>query len=167
MLGIAIIFSGELGIGGPRALLASAGIIGAALVTAHAGVLVKARGTHIEPVVLAGVQMAGGCIPLLLGGIALEGNPLGFHWTSLAFASLAYLTIVGSVVAFLMYYWLIRHIEVTGVLMIPLVTPFVAVLIGVLFAREPVGWHTVVGGSAIIAGVALAVLRGRKVKSEK
>jgi drug/metabolite transporter (DMT)-like permease len=164
MLGIAIIFSGEFGIGGPWALWASVGIIGAALATAHAGVLVKARGTHIEPVVLAGVQMAGGCIPLLVGGIALEGNPFGFHWTPLAFASLAYLTILGSVVAFLMYYWLIRRIEVTGVLMIPLVTPFVAVLIGVLFAREPVGLHTVVGGGAIIAGVALAVLRVRKLR---
>ncbi|HEV7366560.1 MAG TPA: EamA family transporter [Gemmatimonadales bacterium] len=164
MLGVVIIFSGELGIGGPRALWASVGIMAAALATAHAGVLVKARGTHIEPVVLAGIQMAGGCIPLLVGGMALEGNPLGFHWTSLAFASLAYLTILGSVVAFLMYYWLIRHIEVTGVLMIPLVTPFVAVLIGVLFAGEPVGWHTVVGGGAIVAGVALAVLRVKKGK---
>jgi drug/metabolite transporter (DMT)-like permease len=160
MLGVAIIFSGELGVGGPPAFWASVGIMGAALATAHAGVLVKARGTHIEPVVLAGIQMAGGCIPLLVGGIALEGNPLGFHWTPVAFASLAYLTILGSVVAFLMYYWLIRHIQVTGVLMIPLITPFVAVLIGVLFAGEPVGWHTAIGGGALIAGVALAVLRG-------
>jgi drug/metabolite transporter (DMT)-like permease len=167
LLGIAIIFSGELGIGGPRALWASVGIVGAALATAHAGVQVKARGTHIEPSVLAGVQMAGGCIPLLVGGIAIEGNPFGFHWTPMALASLAYLTILGSVVAFLMYYWLIRHIEVTGVLMIPLVTPLVAVLFGVLFARETVGWHTVMGGGAIIIGVALAVLRVGRVRSSK
>jgi drug/metabolite transporter (DMT)-like permease len=166
-LGIAIIFSGELGIGGPRALWASVGIVGAALATAHAGVLVKARGTHIEPSVLAGVQMAGGCIPLLVGGIAVEGNPFAFHWTPLALASLAYLTIVGSVVAFLMYYWLIRHIEVTGVLMIPLVTPLVAVLFGVLFAGEIVGWHTAIGGGAIIVGVALAVLRRSKSVNRK
>jgi drug/metabolite transporter (DMT)-like permease len=168
MLGIAIIFSGELGIGGPRALWASVGIVVAALATAHAGVLVKARGTHIEPSVLAGVQMAGGCIPLLVGGIALEGNPLGFHWTPMAFASLAYLTILGSVVAFLMYYWLIRHIEVTGVLMVPLVTPLVAVLFGVLLAGETVGWHTAAGGGAIIVGVALAVLRlGSRRKTQR
>jgi drug/metabolite transporter (DMT)-like permease len=167
MLGIAVIFSGELGIGGPRALWASVGIMAAALAAAHAGVLVKARGTHIEPVVLAGIQMAGGCIPLLIGGMALEGNPLRFHWTPLAFASLAYLTILGSVVAFLMYYWLIRHMEVTGVLMIPLVTPFVAVLVGLLFAGEPVGWHAAVGGSAIIAGVALAVLRVKAVNRKR
>ena len=47
--------------------------------------------------------------------------------TAAALASLAYLTVVGSVVAFLAYYWLIRHIEVTRVLLIPLITPLVAV----------------------------------------
>ena len=163
IVGVVIVFAGELGVGGPLALWASVGIIVAALATAHAGVLLKAQGTHIEPSVLAGVQMAGGCIPLLLGGMALEGSPLGFHWTPLAFASLAYLTILGSVVAFLMYYWLIRHTDVSGVLMIPLVTPLVAVLFGVLFGGETIGWHTALGGGAIIAGVALAVLGSGKV----
>jgi len=162
VLGVAIVFSGELGIGGPIALWASAGIILAALAAAHAGVLVKAGGTHIEPSVLAGVQMVGGCVPLLVAGVALEGNPLHFHWTPLALACLGYLTIVGSVIAFLMYYWLIRHTEVSGVLMIPLVTPLVAVLFGVLFAGETIGWHTAVGGVAIIGGVALTVLNLEK-----
>ena len=159
VVGVAIVCSGQLGIGGPLAFWASLGIILAALATAHAGVLIKAGGTHIEPSVLAGVQMAGGCIPLLLGGIVLEGNPLLLSWTPLAWAALAYLTVLGSVVAFLMYYWLIRHTEVSWVLMIPLVTPLVAVVFGVLFAGESVGWHTALGGAAIIAGVALAVLR--------
>jgi drug/metabolite transporter (DMT)-like permease len=163
IVGVVIVFAGELGVGGPLALWASVGIIVAALATAHAGVLLKARGTHIEPSVMAGVQMAGGCIPLLLGGMALEGSPLGFHWTPLAFASLAYLTILGSVIAFLMYYWLIRHTEVSGVLMIPLVTPLVAVLFGVMFGGEMIGWHTALGGGAIIGGVALAVLGSGKV----
>jgi drug/metabolite transporter (DMT)-like permease len=159
IVGVALVFSGELGIGGPIAFWASAGIVLAALATAHAGVLVKAAGTHIEPSVLAGVQMAGGCVPLLVVGIALEGSPFRFHWTTLALACLAYLTVVGSVIAFLMYYWLIRHTDVTGVLMIPLVTPLIAVVFGVLFAGERVGWHTAVGGAAIIGGVALAVWR--------
>jgi drug/metabolite transporter (DMT)-like permease len=162
IVGVGIVFSGELGVGGPIALWASAGIVLAALASAHAGVLIKLGGTHIEPSVLAGVQMAGGCIPLLLAGIVLEGSPLDFQWTPLALACLAYLTIVGSVIAFLMYYWLIRHMQVTGVLMIPLVTPTVAVLIGVLFASEVVGWHTAVGGAAIIGGVAMTVLNVRR-----
>jgi drug/metabolite transporter (DMT)-like permease len=167
LVGVAIVFSGELGMGGARSLWASAGIVVAALATAHAGVLVKHRATHIDPSVLAGVQMAGGCIPLLVAGIALEGNPLALRWTPLALASLAYLTIVGSVIAFMMYYWLIRHTAVSGVLMIPLVTPLIAVLFGVLFGGETIGWHTALGGSAIIAGVALAVVRANSVNSEQ
>ena len=159
VVGVAIVCSGELGIGGPLAFWACLGFIFAALATAQAGVLIKAGGTHIEPSVLAGVQMAGGCIPLLLGGVLLEGNPLHFSWTPMAWAALGYLTILGSVIAFLMYYWLIRHTDVTWVLMIPLVTPLVAVAFGVLFAGEAVGWHTALGGTAIIGGVALAVLR--------
>lgn len=167
VIGTAIVFSGELGLGGPLALWGSVGIIVAALATAHAGVLVKAQGTHFDPSVLAGVQMAGGCIPLLLGGMALEGSPLHFRWTALALASLTYLTVVGSVIAFLMYYWLIRHTQVSWVLMIPLVTPLVAVLFGVVFGGESVGWHTALGGGAIISGVALAVLgSGKRVEYE-
>jgi drug/metabolite transporter (DMT)-like permease len=159
VVGVAIVCSGQLGIGGPLAFWASLGMILAALATAHAGVLIKASGTHMEPSVLAGVQMAGGCIPLLLAGVLLEGNPLHFSWTPMAWAALGYLTILGSVIAFLMYYWLIRHTEVTWVLMIPLVTPLVAMVFGVLFAGEAVGWHTALGGGAILGGVALAVLR--------
>jgi drug/metabolite transporter (DMT)-like permease len=160
--GVAIVCSGQLGVGGPLAFWASAGIILAAAATAHAGVLIKAKGTQLEPSVIAGVQMAGGCIPLLIGGVVLEGNPLALHWTPLAWAALVYLTILGSVAAFLMYYWLIRHTSVSWVMMIPLVTPLVAVVIGMVFADEAVGWHTAMGGAAIICGVGLAVMWGER-----
>jgi drug/metabolite transporter (DMT)-like permease len=161
LCGVAIVCSGQLGVGGPLAFWASVGIILAAAMTAHAGVLIKARGAQLEPSVIAGVQMAGGCIPLLVGGAIIEGNPLAFHWSPLAWAALAYLTILGSVVAFLMYYWLIRHTSVSWVMMIPLVTPLVAVAIGMVFAGEAVGWHTAFGGAAIISGVGLAAFKGR------
>jgi drug/metabolite transporter (DMT)-like permease len=67
---------------------------------------------------------------------------------------------IGSVVAFLMYYWLIRHIEVTRVLLIPLITPLVAVMLGYAFLGERVGWGTALGGGSILGGVALAIWNG-------
>jgi len=158
MLGVAVVFSGELRSGGRFAAWASAGIIVAALATAQAGVLVKARGTHIEAATLAGVQMAFGCVPLLVVGVAVEGNPLSFHWTPLALGALAYLTLLGSVIAFMLYYWLIRHAPVSGALMIPLGIPLVAILVGTGIGGETIGWHTVLGGAAILGGVALATM---------
>ena len=160
VLGLAIVFGAELGGNGTVAAWASVGVMVASLAGAHAGVLVKARGTHLDPAVLAGVQMAAGSVPLVLGGMALEGNPFQLHWTPSALASLAYLTVVGSVIAFLAYYWLIRHIDVTRVLLIPLITPLVAVGLGVAFLGESVGWGTAVGGTAILGGVGLAVWNG-------
>lgn len=160
VLGLAVVFGAELGGTTPLAAWASAGVLVASLAGAQAGVLVKARGTHLDPAVLAGVQMAFGAAPLVLGGAALEGNPLRLAWTPAALLALAYLTVVGSVVAFLLYYWLIRHIEVTRVLLIPLVTPLVAVALGFLFLDERVGWGTAVGGGAILGGVGLAVWNG-------
>ena len=160
VLGMAIVFGSELGGNTPMAAWASAGVLVASLAGAQAGVLVKARGTHLDPAVLAGVQMAFGSLPLLVGGALLEGGPLRLAWTPAALASLAYLTVVGSVVAFLTYYWLIRHIEVTRVLLIPLITPLVAVGLGYAFLDERVTWGTALGGSAILGGVALAIWNG-------
>lgn len=160
VLGMAIVFGAELGGNTPMAAWASAGVLVASLAGAQAGVLVKARGTHLDPAVLAGVQMTFGSVPLLLGGALLEGNPFQLAWTPSALLSLGYLTVVGSVVAFLAYYWLIRQIDVTRVLLIPLITPLVALGLGSVFLGERVGWGTAVGGGAILGGVALAVWNG-------
>ncbi len=82
VLGLAIVFGTELGGGDPLAAWASVGVLVASLAGAYAGVLIKAKGTHIDPAVLAGVQMTAGSIPLVAGGALLEGNPLRFAWTS-------------------------------------------------------------------------------------
>lgn len=155
--GVAVVCSAELGGNGAHAFWASIAIIVASLAGAQGSVLVKARGGHIEPAMLAGVQMVTGCLPLLAVGILFEGNPLRYHWTMRAVLALAYLAVVGSVVAFLVYYWLIRHTEVTRVLLIPLVTPLIAVLLGVGLLGESIGWGTALGGSAILSGVGLVV----------
>ena len=160
VLGMAIVFGSELGGNTPVAAWASVGVLVASLAGAQAGVLVKARGTHLDPAVLAGVQMAFGSVPLLALGAMVEGNPLRLAWTPVALASLVYLTVVGSVVAFLTYYWLIRHIEVTRVLLIPLITPLVAVGLGYAFLGERVTWGTAIGGAAILGGVAVALWNG-------
>ena len=46
----------------------------------------------------------------------------------MALISLLYLVVIGSVVAFALYYWLVRNMDVTNTMLIALVTPVVAVL---------------------------------------
>jgi drug/metabolite transporter (DMT)-like permease len=164
--GVGVIFSNQLSVAGTRALAGCAALVLGSACAAYANVLVKARGANLNPAILAGGQMFFGLIPLLLIGIPLEGNPLNFHWTRMAVISLFYLAIVGSVVAFLLYYWLVQHMDVTNTMLIALVTPVIAVSLGVMVLNEDLNWRTFAGGAMIISGIALIVLRKASRKQE-
>jgi drug/metabolite transporter (DMT)-like permease len=164
--GVGVIFSNQLSVAGTAALAGSAGLVVGSACAAYANVLVKSRGGKMEPATLAFGQMVCGLAPLLLIGIAIEGNPLRFRWTGMAIISLFYLAIVGTVAAFLMYYWLVQHMDVTNTMLIALVTPVTAVALGITILDEEVNWRIVAGGAMIMAGIALVVLRRRKHQRE-
>ncbi|HYY98901.1 MAG TPA: EamA family transporter [Pyrinomonadaceae bacterium] len=156
--GVGVIFSNQLGSEGTRALAGSVAIVVGAASVAWANVLVKARGARLDPAVLAAGQMVCGLVPLACYGLAFEGNPLRMSWTPLAVVCLLYLTLVGSVAAFLLYYWLVQHIDVTKTMLIALVTPLAAVALGMLTLGERLTWRAIAGGALIMSGVALVVL---------
>ena len=160
--GVGVIFSNQLRVSGEMALWGSAAIVLGAVFVAYSNVLVKARGGHLDPALLAAGQMLCGLVPLAAYAYAFEGNPVGYRWTPLAVASLLYLTLVGSVVAFLLFYWLVRHMEVTKTMLIALVTPLFAVLLGLAVLGERLTWRTLAGGALIMSGIGLVVLRRMK-----
>ena len=159
VFGVAVIFSDQLTIAGSLALLGSIALVLSAVFGSYSNVLVKAYGGKIDPQILAASQMVFGFVPLLAVGFATEGNPLRFHWTVSALLSLMYLIIVGSVIAFALYYWLVRHMDVTNTMLIALVTPVVAVVLGMLVLHERLNWRLVAGSGCIILGLGLIVWR--------
>ena len=162
VVGVTIIFSDQLAIAGQMALLGSVALVLSAFFGSYGNVLVKAYGSEIDPQVLAAGQMICGFPPLLILALAIEGNPLNFRWTTMAVFSLAYLVIVGSVIAFALYYWLVRRMDVTNTMLIALVTPVVAVLLGILVLDEQLNWRLFAGAGCIISGIGLIVLRRRQ-----
>jgi drug/metabolite transporter (DMT)-like permease len=157
--GVGVVFSNQLVVSGRQALAGCVALVLSAMFAAYSNVLVKAFGKHLNPAVLSAGQMLFGLLLLLSVGIPLEGNPLRFHWTPIAVVAMFYLAIVGSVIAFLLYYWLVLNMDVTKSMLIALVTPVVAVLLGMLVLDEEFGWRTLAGGAMIISGIALIVLR--------
>jgi drug/metabolite transporter (DMT)-like permease len=103
-----------------------------------------------------------GMIPLLVIGLGLEGSPLHFHWTAMSLVAMFYLALVGTVLAFLLYYWLVHNMEVTKSMMIALVTPVVAVVLGMMVLREELNWRTLAGGAMIMAGIGFIVVKKTK-----
>ena len=129
---------------------------------AYSNVLIKARAAKLDPAIIAAGQMFFGLIPLLLIGIPLEGNPLHYRWTTMAVVALFYLALIGSVVAFLLYYWLMRNMDVTKTMLIALVTPVVAVVLGMIVLKEELGWRTLAGGLMIMGGIGFIVMARAK-----
>jgi drug/metabolite transporter (DMT)-like permease len=162
IIGVGIVFSDQLSFAGKAALAGSVALVLSALCGSYGNVLVKAYGTQIDPFVLAAGQMVCGFPPLLALGIAAEGNPLHFHWTTTAVVALAYLVIVGSVIAFTLFYWLVRRMDVVNTMLIALVTPVVAVVLGMIVLHERFNWRLFAGAGCIISGIGLIVLRKRQ-----
>ena len=161
LVGLGVVFSDQLG-GGDRLAAWGAGVIVAgAFAAACSNVLVKARGAKFDLSVLVVGQMACGLVPLSTYALASEGNPLLLRWTPTAILCVLYLALVGTVAAFLLFYWLLRRVDATTSQLIALVTPVVAVLIGVAFLGERLTWRVAIGGLGIFFGIAI-IRRRRK-----
>jgi drug/metabolite transporter (DMT)-like permease len=123
----------------------------------------RARLPH-HPLVNTGQQMLAGAVVLALMAI-VTGEPPRFDAGAVSPESLAaffYLAIVGSVVAFTTFGWMIRVAPLPLVTTYAYVNPIVAVILGAIVLSEPIEPRTVVAGVVIVAAVALIVTaRGR------
>jgi drug/metabolite transporter (DMT)-like permease len=125
-----------------------------------AGSLYSRAAKHAaSPFLTAAQQMICGGILLLLTG-ALTGELRRFYPESmsiLSVASFAYLVIIGAVVGYTAYIWLLRHCDPAKVATYAYVNPIVAVLLGAVFAGETLSMRTLVAASLIIGSVALVI----------
>jgi drug/metabolite transporter (DMT)-like permease len=109
------------------------------------------------PLRAASLQMLTAGIGLALLGTATgEEAHIGAP-TAASLGALAYLIVVGSIVAFTSYGWLLRNAPTPLVATYAYVNPVVAVLLGWAFNGEHVGARTAVAGAAIVTSVALTV----------
>jgi drug/metabolite transporter (DMT)-like permease len=164
--GVGLIFYDQMKIEGVAALQGSVALLLSSVCAAYSNVFIKARLQHIDSSVIAAGQMVWGIFPLLALGVVLEGDPFDHHWSRQAVLSLAYLALIGSVLAFLLYFWLVTKIEVTKTMLISLVTPVTALLIGWITLDEKLSWRVAAGTAAILAGIWLSVFQHRGSKAE-
>jgi drug/metabolite transporter (DMT)-like permease len=164
--GVSLIFYDQMKVEGMAALQGSIALLLSSICVAYSNVFIKARCQHIDSSVIAAGQIAWGVLPLFVLGVVLEGNPFDHHWSRQAIQSLAYLALIGSVLAFLLYFWLVTKIEVTKTMLISLVTPVTALLIGWMTLDERLSWRVAAGSAAILAGIWLIVFRHRGSKAE-
>ena len=164
IFGVAVIFIDQLKVENWMAFLGCVGIVAGSYCAAQASILVKARAAGMHPATLLLGQMV--CaLPFIIGySLIFEGNPINFHWSTVSLLCVLYLSLVGTIAAFWLYYWLLSRIESTKAMMISLVTPLLAVMIGAMTVGETMPPQTLFGGLMIIGSIALIVFRRRRVQ---
>src|ERR671931_438951 len=140
--------------------------VGAALLllattSAWAAGSLYARGAPLpsSPLLSASMQMLAAAVFLGIAGFA-TGEANDVHASSFAMKPLiafAYLVVVGSLIAFSAYAWLLKNVRISIVATYAFVNPVVAVFLGTLFLDESIGWTTIVAGASIVAAVILIV----------
>jgi drug/metabolite transporter (DMT)-like permease len=125
-----------------------------------AGSLYSRAAKHAaSPFLTAAQQMLCGGMLLLFVGVA-TGELRRLHPGSISMLSLAsfiYLVIIGAVVGYTAYIWLLRHCVPAKVATYAYVNPIVAVLLGAFFAGETVTMRTLIAAGLIIGSVALVI----------
>lgn len=159
VIGVGVIFNDQLRVESWMAFAGCVAIVIGAYAAAQASILVKARGGNIHPASLVFCQMICGLPAIIVYSLIREGDPLTFNWSWKASVCVLYLSVLGTVTAFWLYYWLLRQIESTKAMMISLVTPLLAVVIGNIVLGETLPPLTFFGGLLIIASIGLIVLR--------
>jgi drug/metabolite transporter (DMT)-like permease len=157
MTGVAVIFADQLHLSGSAAFWGCLAVAASAVCVALGYVIVKKHGAGLRPIELTTGQMLVGLMPLLLLAVTREGNPLEARWTGAAVASVLYLALAGSVAAFWLNYWLLQRIGATQLLVMSLVEPLIAVVLGAVVLHEALPAGTLLGGACILASTWLVL----------
>ncbi len=117
-----------------------------------------------QPLVATGAQMlSGGIVLMIMAGATGEFGRFSIGAVSASsIAAFLYLVIIGSLLAFTAYGWLLRRAPLPLIATYAYVNPVVAVILGAVVLREPIETRTLVAGAVIVGAVALIVTaRGR------
>jgi drug/metabolite transporter (DMT)-like permease len=94
-------------------------------------------------------------LPLFFAAWWLADGKVPEVWPERALAATAYLGVFGSVLGFVLYYYMIKHMEAGRIALITLVTPLLALLLGHGLNDEAVLPQVWLGTASIVLGLCL------------
>ncbi|TQK69813.1 EamA family transporter [Nocardioides sp. SLBN-35] len=110
-----------------------------------------------DPFVLAVHEMWTGGVMMVALGLAVGESPTPFAYDARTWLAWLYLVVIGSMVGFSAYVWLLANAPIGLVATYAYVNPVVAVLLGRALLDEPITSAVLVGGLVIVAAVAVVI----------
>lgn len=170
LIGTLLAFAGVMALFGDHArvdgrqLWPMLAVIAAAVCAAISSVATKKHGQTLHPAALNAPSMLIGSAALAVMSFA-AGDGFALPRNAESWGAVLYLALAGSVLAFLVYFSMLKTWSVTSLSFISVFTPAIALVLGFVFLDERPTLWTVVGALLIVAGVGLAVTPQRALRN--
>jgi drug/metabolite transporter (DMT)-like permease len=130
-------------------------VFGAASAAALANVLLK-QAPKQQVIPLNAIGTAVGAVFCLVVSLLL-GESHAIPVTAAAWIPILYLTLAGSLGAFVLFTWLVTHWSVSNASLLGVVVPIIAVILGGLVKGEQPAALTYVGAAIVISAILIAL----------
>lgn len=158
LAGVAVLFLDRLEVSARQATGVGL-VLGSVVVSTTYAMIMKRKAAGVHGLVSTTIFLT--VTAIVLGAVALgAGDPVPWPPPAVPTLALGYLAVIGSVVAFLLYFWLLDKtgLQVTSTLVF--VFPLVAMAIDAAFEHElPLGPRAYVGAAITLCGLAVSLRR--------
>jgi drug/metabolite transporter (DMT)-like permease len=156
-LGVIFIFNNGFSDVSIRMFYGMAAIIVGSIIQAFGLVYLRRLGENAHPVTLNFCSMSLSALPLFVASFIFEDySNLFFNASTIG--SLLYLSIFCTVITFVIYFWLVKHVEVVILSLSAFITPVMAVVIGIILLGEKITDDVYIGSTLVLIGVAFATI---------
>ncbi len=149
--GLIIIFYQDLMVGS-ESLKGIMGVFLAVVIYSYSAVIIKRDGQQLTP-----VEMNAGSLilatPILIIIWGLSGFDMPKEVAPLELSAVIYLGIFGSFLGFVLYFFVLQKMSAVNAMLIPLITPILAIAVGNVFNNEAITLNIVFGGILVLCGL--------------
>lgn len=156
LAGVVVIFAGQLGVGVP--LVGLVAILLSSTSASLSSVFLK-RAQSRSPFMANAIGSAVG-LPICFIAALLLGETVAFPRTIEGWAPILYLTLFGSLGAYVLFSWLLTKWSATNASFIGVVIPVIALALGAIVRSEEPAPLAYLGAAVVIASVVMSVARG-------
>ncbi|HEV7752631.1 MAG TPA: EamA family transporter [Baekduia sp.] len=140
----------------PVGLLAA---LGATLSMTMGTLLTKRWGRPAGLLSFTAWQLLAGTLVLLPAALIVEGVP--GHLTGENLAGFAYLTLVGTTLAYVLWFWGVGRLPASAASLLPLLSPVVALVVGITLSGESLSAAQVAGAVLVLGAVVAGLMPER------
>ena len=164
-LGVIILMMPSIKSGWSANLMGMGAMLLASFLYAFSAVYGRKKAGGLPPRIQSFLQLTFGTIIIWVMAFAVEGTPT-MPSTPLTWIALLWLGLLGSCIAYILYFHLLREIGPTRTSLVTYIPPLVGTLLGILILNEAFYWQAIIGALLILSGIFIVNYQKKKARSK-